>query len=213
MDMSWITGNYEIWNVALQAVMALIWIAYLQIFLFSYLRQRRPVVLINRSMGSSKNSRCFLANMGAEPIHLTAMIADVRIDGEMLRTFVTDREELRKDTLTSPSEGTNQGPVSSGKFIDAGSYGEIVERALNHLGRPDDFPKVTELCVTVLCSSGYSSDIIAGRRGFSVGEIDGELHFVPTNPTTEQLGSRREKRRNVRILEKQLADERARLKT
>ncbi|WOI57097.1 hypothetical protein [Palleronia sp. LCG004] len=209
MDYSWVVSNSEVINLVLQAIMVLIWVAYLQLFLFSYLRQRRPVVLINRSVGSSENARCFVSNMGAEPVHLTALVADLTIGDEVHRSFVTDRDELEKSGMSQPSEGTNQGPVAPGGFVDAGSFGEIVRRALSHIEDKDDENEVSRLSLMALCSSGYSSHIVAGARTFEIGMRDGARHFIPVEPTTLQYSSRRHQRSNYEILRKQLADERA----
>ncbi|PZX15732.1 hypothetical protein LX81_02364 [Palleronia aestuarii] len=211
--MEWVVEN-EAWiGIVLQAVMAVIWIAYLQVFVLGYIRQRRPLVLINRGAGVGTGAQCLVCNMGGEPIYLTSVIADLRIGDETFRAFVTDREEVDKTTLSRPSEGTNQGPIGSGEFVDIGSFDQILERALRHVGRDDEIDRVDRMDLTVLCGSGHSMLLVAGRRRFIVGWADGDRRFVPNMALTEQITRRRDRRRLREVLEKSLREEAGNLKT
>jgi len=209
--MNWISENSEILSLALSALMALIWIVYLQIFAMGYLRQRRPIVLISRTAGTGDSARCFVSNMGAEPIYLTALIADVCIGDTLNRSFVTDRDELGADDIDSPGDATNQGPLSSGSYLDAGNFGTILKRALDHLDLSDHDEQVSELRLTVLCNSGHSNLLVAASRSFRVGWADGTRMFIPRRPQTDQASSYFRRLHYHRVLQQAIDDEAARL--
>lgn len=203
----WIESHEPILGLAFQAVTALIWIFYLQILVIGMIHQRRPVILIHRSAGIGDEARCFVSNMGAEPIYLLSIRAELVIDGQRRHAFVTDRNELGSEDLASPMQGTAQGPMGSGDLTDIGSFGDIVWRALQAMGAEGQ--GLTDLRVTALCLSGHSGHLVAAYRDFRVG-WKGEIRgFIPVQATTRQVRSSFKRFALHRMLRTALADEAA----
>lgn len=190
----WMSQNSAALQVVLSALTAVIWMVYLQLILSGMLRTRHSRILINRSAGLGEQARCFISNMGAEPIYLISVIADLEIDGEVRTALVTDREEMRREDLHTPSEATTQGPVASGGFVDIGSFGNVMWRALHRLDLPAE-TDVARLTLVVAANSGHSALIVAGRRSFCVGHGPEGRAFVPEQVSTEQIRSWWKRRR------------------
>ncbi|MGR3755770.1 MAG: hypothetical protein ACU0AT_00880 [Tranquillimonas sp.] len=184
--MTWLSEHSAALQVVLSGAMTLIWLIYLQLILMGVLRQRHSMILINRSAGAGESARCFISNMGAEPVYLISVIADLECDGKAFAALVTDREEISADDLQTPAEATTQGLVESGGFVDIGSFGDLMWRALSHLDMPKDQP-VERLTLTIAANSGHSALLVAGRRSFRVGWNDGARAFVPETVSTIQI--------------------------
>ncbi len=145
--------------------------------------------------------------MGAEPIYLMMLRAELTIDGRRHHAFVTDREELALESLASPDQGTTQGPIDSGGLVDIGSFGDIVsraQRALDLEGR-----KPTDVRLTALCLSGHSEHLVAGYRDFRIRTKKGVRAFFPMQATTRQIRSPFRRASLRKIVMQELAEEAA----
>ena len=207
----WLTDNAGWVQVLISIVTGLVWIFYLQGFLTSLRHQRRSMILISRGGSDRLDARCLVSNMGGEPIFLYRVIADAESDGETLTSQITDRDGLDKDSEHAPPEATNVGPLASGDFRDIGSFGDLLARLSHHLGRADDSPPPYRLTLTVVAGSGHAAPLVAARRSFAIGDVDGETRVIPDNQTTEQVTGWLGRRRLRRRVEALLAEERAHL--
>lgn len=199
--MEWIRANHDVLLVLVNAFYALIWLAYLQLFLMSFLRQRQSVILIHRGASDDDRGRCMITNMGSEPIYVLAILAKIKVGGESFRAAVTDREELNLDSMESPLQRTTQGPLKSGEFLDAGSFRNLAQRALWRNGRDEDPSEVDEIEVTVAAAAAHASHIAAATRTFCRIEEDRGFRVVPQTMTTRQVRRRWQRKRIVRELE------------
>ncbi len=205
--LSWISENAAFLNVAVNSVMVLVWLVYLQSFLSTLRRHRRSTILINRSVGNGDKARCLVVNMSAEPIYLTSIIADITIDGKSQSAIVTERAELLSEDLHDPLQATAQGPLLSGQFRDMGSLHELTWRGLRQLGLEEQDGNVQELTLTAVAASGHTAHLAAGRQKFFLRLRDGERVYLPATTTTKQLRSTREQRALRNRLNQALWDE------
>ena len=205
--LDWVRENEPILGLAFQAITAFVWLVYLQILVMGFVRQRRPNILIHRSIGLGDESRCFVSNMGAEAVYLIGLLAEMTIDGTPFRAFVTDRDGTPGDEDDSAARGTAQGPIAPGAMVDAGTFGDIVQRGLRRVGRETDGTGMSDLRLTALCASGESDRLVGATRDFRVGSRDGSRGFVPVRATSTQIGSWLQRRRLRRLLEEDLRQE------
>lgn len=198
----WLTQHGTGLQVLLNGLMVLIWIAYLQVFLIGFRRQHRSDILITVGAGVGLKARCFITNLGLEPIYLLDIAVDIgTVDGDH-RAIITDRTELSDDELNNPAEATNQGPLKSGSFIDIGSFETLVRRAgsKDQAFNPDEDVRWIE--ITVLAVTSATSDLAGASRKYIVRPDDsGDLHLWPTSVVAKQVRSRAGRRR----LEKELS--------
>jgi len=203
--MTWMQENVAIIQAAVALVTAVVWIVYLQLIVGSLRHQRRSMILIDIGAGDGLKARCFVANMGGESIYLQYLLAQREIDGQKTETWITDRDELSADDISQPSEATNQGPLSSGDFVDVGSVEEILWRIDHRLKRKPATDTPVTLTLTVFAATGHAAQLAAARRSFRVGRrgANGEALVVPLETETCQIRSRRFRKRLLRRLRRE----------
>lgn len=194
-------------QIGINLVTTLVWVIYLHVLVLGFRRQRRSNILIHRSSGHDDTARCVVSNMGAEPIHITSIIADVRFDGETKSAVVTDRKEAASDGEPNALDRTTQGPLESGESHDVGTFKELTTRALGYLGNEDRFDEVERITLTVAAATGHDTFLAAGQQSFRVALDEGRRVYLPTSTLTRQIRSIRERRELRRRLDKVLEEE------
>ncbi|HEX2528553.1 MAG TPA: hypothetical protein VHL31_19940 [Geminicoccus sp.] len=184
-------------STATNVAMLFVWIAYLQVFVSSFRRQKRSKILINRGAGSGLEARCLISNMSAEAIYIESLIASVETKEGRWSWPVTDMQEGRSDLKLA----TRQGPVQAGQFIDIGSFRSLVEPVLQkHAERrdgvaPGDVDDLIAFEIKVIAVHG-SEDLLAGAiRRFDVRRGESQLLLSGTMVGTRQIRSRIERRK------------------
>lgn len=206
--LDWIADNSESLQVLTALVTAVVWVFYLQLFLTNFVRQRRPHILISLGAGLGMKTRCFVTNLGFEPIYLSDVIVNlVTEDGENHRATITDRTELGAKELNDPAEATNQGPLASGNYIDIGDFGTLVERARNEGFQIDSGEGVEAIEITAIAVTASKGAFIAATRTYRVVRDGAVLHLVPLTLTARQLRSWWQRRHIRRELSARLAED------
>lgn len=203
----WIGTNSELVNIVINAVLTLVWIVYLNLFLHGIVRTRRPMIMISRGAGSGPEARLFISNMGAEPIYVTALIADVRCGGQERSVTITQNDEIQADDLDTPSARTNEGPLGAGSYMDAGSFGALMDRIALHADAKVDPASIERVTLTVVAATGHSAAISAGVKTYRVLRKEGATMFHPEHLSTQQLRNRLSRRRLLKRLNRDLQAE------
>lgn len=208
--LEWMSEHQELLNLLVNLGMLAVWIAYLQLFLANFRKQRRPNILINFGAGSGLSARCLVSNMSSEAIYIESIIAKLEGDGTTQTCAVTDLEDLGAErVLEDPKQGTRQGPLASGGYMDIGEFRDLIERVLRSNGTPDDGRppslvggRVFEL--QVIANYGSENLLVGGERRFDLVERQGQLSLRPRGIDTRQITTRRERRRIARTLREHL---------
>ena len=189
---NWIASNHQVVSALANIAMLVVWIAYLQVFVSSYRRQKRSNILINRGAGSGIEARCLICNMSAEAIYIESLIATVETKAGRWSCPVTELLEGRSDLKLA----TRQGPLQAGQLIDIGSFQSLIEPVLQRgAAGPNSLDDLVALEIKVIAVHG-SEDLLSGafRRFDMLGRQDRLLlkgHMVGTH----QIRSRRERKR------------------
>jgi hypothetical protein len=186
--LSWAAENATLLQLGVAIVSAIVWLVYLQLFLVGFMRQRRSEILISRGAGVGMEARCYIANLGFEPIYLSQVLISIRTAEGNFDAAITDREAMTEEQLRDPKQATNQGPLKSGDSFDAGSFGELVGRAFRGRGCRDH-PTVESFDLTVVALHASSSAFVGAVRHFDVIQRDGQSNIVPDDLTTRQIRS------------------------
>ena len=204
MASDWLNEHGDLLRLGMDALTALVWVAYLQLFLTSLRRQRRSQILINRGVGAGVDARCFVGNLGHEPIYVLELIGELEADGRRLDAVITDRSDLSRAEVNDPREAANQGPLKSGESYDAGSFRDIADRVL----RAHDAPPggaFDRVALTVVAATAASGEPVAARRSYRrTGEGDAAA-LRPDSVQPRQIRSRLQRRRLKRRLRRDLA--------
>ncbi len=194
---NWFASNHQVISALANIAMLFVWIAYLQVFVSSYRRQKRPNILINRGAGSGLEARCLISNMSAEAIYIESIIATVETTEGRWSCPVTEMLEGRSDLDLK----TRQGPVQPGQFVDIGSFQNLIEPVLRRSTglrgavAPDDLENLVAFELKVIAVHG-SEDILAGAmRRFDLIRRQDQLLLRGHAVGTQQIRSRRERGR------------------
>ncbi|MEJ6388392.1 hypothetical protein [Gymnodinialimonas ulvae] len=182
--------NADMIGLAMDILMVVIWLTYLQLFFFTIRTQRRPSLHIDRGAAKDENARLTVTNMGREPIYLLAIVVDLGKDDGTSRAIVTDRSEIAHDDASAPMDRTNQGPLGQGKTRDIGSLNDIMNRAQRRLNVSVGLNSVRRMWVSAVAISHEGERIVAASKAFSVDHTDnGALQVTPDSVLTDQIRS------------------------
>lgn len=195
------TEHSQALTVITNVIMTGVWLVYLNLFFVSHRRQKSPMILISRGAGIGPEARLFISNMGAEPIYVTALIADCYCGDDVATAFITENDHISAEELTSPGAATNEGPLGSGDYLDAGSFESLMNRIERHSDHPLKAEEVDRVTITVVASTGYSALISAASSTYTVLRSEGTTVFHPEHISTVQHKGRRARRRIRRRLE------------
>ncbi|MCX2721631.1 hypothetical protein [Roseibium salinum] len=177
-----------------------IWTLYFQLLLNSYRHRVRPKININRAGGRSTRSRCVISNMSAEAVYVEAIVLTLG-DGE--KRQVCHLSDL--DVSVSPDTDTRsqlfQGPLSSGEFLDIGSFDSLIERARETSGGQENLADDTaRLEVMVVGTYTAGDGLIAAERCYELPVKKGERLLSPTSFSARQARSRKELKSIERLM-------------
>lgn len=199
--MAWLTAHAEVYNLVVNAGMLGVWALYLNLIYTTFRHQNRPNVLITRGGGTDVDSRCLISNMSSHAVHLLAVVVEVGLRERRWKHVVSDIDTLAQDeSATAAIERNRQGTIRNGEFIDIGTFGDLVARALalgetggggHETAPPSALGEVDWLRITLATVYTAEADMVGATRGFRVVEQGGRL--IPVEPLARQLTARRER--------------------
>lgn len=190
--LDWLNEHGSALNVLINFAILVVWLVYLQLFLQSYRRARRPKILISRGIGEGLRSHCLLSNMSAESIYIHSLIATLDFSERRYVASVTDLVEISEESHPTARDATIQGPVSVGGFVDVGAFEDILRRAgwSDWRNRGGDGAGSTTLELTVIATYGSEDLIVGAQRLFDIERREGDWVTTPRSPETRQIRSR-----------------------
>ncbi|WP_414834119.1 hypothetical protein [Afifella sp. YEN Y35] len=204
---SWIQHYSGAFSAITSLLMLLVWFVYLQLLLVAYRRRWRSTILINRGGGLGTEARCLISNMSSEAIYLTSLIAFVTTDDGTYRQELTDLRDLGDGLDADPRSRMKQGPLKAGEYLDIGTFHDLILTIGDNEGHgsnEDWLASVQSLELTAVIVYG-ADDLLAGaRRTFEIRHKDGDIQICPTTSDSEQIRSRRERRKIGKLLQDSL---------
>jgi hypothetical protein len=201
--LDWLTSHGGLVQAATSIVTAMVWVVYLQILVTGHRRQRRPEILISIGAGKGLSARCFVSNLGFEPIYINDVLLTLE-NGDAQTANITDRSELSDDELRNPAEATNQGPLKSGDFLDIGSYRQLINRVRTFGSDQEMAGDLSQIMLTVVGITAAEANLIAAKRSFRVEWREDSAILRATSINAEQIRGWRARRRIRRHLEAEL---------
>lgn len=204
--MEWLVDHNQLVSIAVQIVTAFVWLIYLQLLLHNFRRERRSKLLLTRVAGGHERGHLMLGNMGAEPIFVKALLADLVIDGKTYHSIASDSGGFAPFADSGPNESI-KGPLKTADYRDLGRISDLVDVALDFSSLPDDAKEVESVVFTVLAESSRDNILTAGRLCFDVYHAGEHQRFLPQTSSTVQLRSFRKRRELASRLEEMLEQE------
>jgi len=202
--LDWIDGNSEIINAIVNLCMLFVWVAYLQVFISSFKRQRRANILINIGSGRGLDNRCLVSNMSAEAIYIHSIIIEEERGGVTHRAAVTELDDVEGwERASDINLWSRQGPLKPGEIRDMGSFASMLDHALSMRVKKETEGTTTAEALSVIVFANYASEdlMVGARRRFHMLADDGTVRLRPETVGTIQIRSRRERREIARSLE------------
>lgn len=206
--LEWIDVHHEAASLLVAVGTLLVWVTYLHAFLASYRRQRTGTILITIGDGRGFDGHCLVTNMGAEPVYIHALIAQVEGRRGLHSRAIT---ELEGEQWSEPSDlrlWTRQGPLGSSRLRDMGTFRSMVNHVLDAGAgtAPDDNPErhtagLRTVLIRVIAVHGSEDLPIGAERMFDVVEDASGATLRPRSYGTRQMRSRRERRQLARLLD------------
>lgn len=185
--MDWISENSAIIQAGMSAITALIWLVYLHAILSGYRRQRRANILITAT-GHGLDARCFIANLGLEPIHILGVIVKSELDGEERQVDIP--EIMGSSDDESPHlKSIPHGPLTSGNYTDIGPFRKLC--GLDRSASGANAPHEGTITVLVIGTTAADSFLAGAKRDFLVVPAEqGAPYLRADSPQTRQIRSR-----------------------
>ncbi|MCJ8139269.1 hypothetical protein [Falsirhodobacter halotolerans] len=205
----WVLDHSPFLMFCATAITSVVWIIYLQVFLRSYLRQRRSMILITAAGGRGMESHCIVTQLGLEPISILSVILDVADDTTSLRAVIPERNELMVDEGNEQTLATNQGPMAVGTMRDIGRFSTLLKRATDDNPEISEMGEIVRITVTIVAATSAGPTLTGAARSFAkVVEQSGRTRMRGMTVETRQLHTRKDRRALLGILTQDLQDNR-----
>ncbi|MDF0599153.1 hypothetical protein P1J78_00280 [Psychromarinibacter sp. C21-152] len=208
--MDWLAAHGPVVNLIVNLGMLVVWVAYLQLFLITYLRSRKPRLIINRGSGRDIGSVILVSNMSQEPVYPQNAYCTIHHADASYSATITDREELLPTDAAERPEGvTSHGPLGRGEFMSIGTFRNILEiTAAAAEGCPDELDahadRIRSVEIMVVGAFGGDDLEIAAKREYRIDTGHDPWRVIPVGPATRQISSRRERKRIRRMITDEL---------
>ncbi|WGT50416.1 hypothetical protein [Thioclava nitratireducens] len=159
----------------------------------NFRRERRSKLLLTRVAGGNERGHLMLGNMGAEPIFVKALLADLEVDGKTYHSIASDTGGFAPFSEAEPAQSI-KGPLKTAEYRDLGQISDLVSVALDFADIPGDAGRVQSVVFTVLAESSRDKMLIAGRLCFDVYHAGGRQRYLPQCLSTLQLRSFQKRR-------------------
>lgn len=197
---TWLSENYGVVSAVASVATLCVWVAYLQLFYMSYRHQLRPKIMITRGGGHSLASRCILTNMSPEVVFIQAIIIRLKLEDREIIRSLSDIERVASEGR-DPRSDLLQGPLSSGEYLDLGSFEELVKATLGDCGGTARLGDVQDLTITAVGIYTWHDRPVAAERRFALRMEGGRTGLQAEQVTARQIRSRRELTHIHRLLE------------
>ncbi|MDP8919468.1 MAG: hypothetical protein M3O00_11360 [Pseudomonadota bacterium] len=213
--LTWLSENGDAVNVVINVAMLLVWIAYLQVFVSSYRRQRQANILISVGGGSGLDARCLISNLSQGAIYIRTLLLDLTTTEGTSTHSVTEIEDLEEwKGPTDLNLWTRQGPLNPGSVRDMGTFRAMLDHAIRagrapteHAATPDT-DAIEEVRVTVIAHYGPEDLMVAAEQSYTLNHRNGSTWLSPQTVTPRQIRSRGERKRLRARLEQDLRGDR-----
>lgn len=203
----WLAANHAVLASIASLGTLFLWTIYLHVFMASFRRQRKPMLLISKGEAQDLSAHCLVTNMSREAVCIQSVVVDLWRGDERFRAYITEAEDIQSaGNPTGWQHLTRQGPLASETMTDMGTFGCILDYVVKEKTQGDPFATsemaetATACDVTILGIYGSEDMLIGATRRFDLEGAGNAMVLRPHGVQTRQITSRRERRRLMREL-------------
>lgn len=201
----WLSQHAGVLRFFSGAGYTLLWLLFLQLMYLKFRSKRRPRLLINLDKKKGLDSLCIISNMGAEPVYIEYIVAELETSQGILIQDVTALDQAYDGSAAEGEPGsltqiTRQGPLASGHFLHIGSFGKLAVRLARangldmHGHRPCDAWQIHSLTLRLIVTHGPESQLVGAERRFDLVDNGKDYLPIPQARGAKQLTSRSQRR-------------------
>lgn len=199
--------NAELISALASVLMTIAWVTYAQFAIMTYVKQRRPRIIIDQTADHSIHTRFVIVNLSESPVYISGIIICVRRGDE--ESFHKISQFQRASSGTEESEESpspedieaqlRHGTLGVGQLFLIGSSRETLAWLLDDGDDADDQPfdarlraalsEIDEFEFRVVAMAGTEDKSVASARTFHIEWEDDELRIVPTDGSTRHYAS------------------------
>lgn len=207
----YMTTNAKVLSVIASFGTMAIWLFYAHLLYQTFRRQRQARILINQGWGEQINSVAIVSNMSHEHVYIQCVLLSMRLhDDREFRVPVTDFDDTEPwDASNDPREITRQGPLTSGTFMNLGTFKTLLRQSGQQHGlikdgdKPVEHMGVRDFKITVICNYGPTGQAVGAERDFMIYGENND-HLSPISIYSSRLTSYRARRKLERWLREQV---------
>lgn len=199
LAISWLTQNADVIGALASVGMFFVWLGYANLFYHGYMRQRRPLVIIDQMSGPGTEATCVVANLSEDWIYIECVFAVAHTDDGELIAPVTDGHAGVSSSQQNQREIVSrmrQGPLASGGLIAVGTVRDIAERAITDKAGQSQTTlealKTIEIRVVVRLAASLQP--VGAFKRINVDFGDGSAEAWPADARSQHLTKRRHRK-------------------
>jgi hypothetical protein len=205
--MGWLQENAELVSAMATVLMTIAWVTYAQFGIVTYIKQRKPRIVIDKTAENTINTRFVVVNLSELPIYISGILVVVRRGEEEFvhkienyqRGTTDDGEEL--DQVEYAESQLRHGTLDVGQLFMMGSSKETLSWLLTDDAEDLEEPRgdrlrralweVDEFEFRVVAMAGNDDRPVASSRRFGIehDEDDQEIQIKPLDDYTQQYSS------------------------
>lgn len=205
--MQWLQDNATLLSAFATIFMAIVWIVYAQVAIRTYLRHRKPRIIIDQTEEQSIDTKFIIVNLSEQPVYVANLIVSVGFDGQersrqVSKYFRSSSEDVHERPREVESE-LRHGTLTPGDLLLLGDTDQLLTWLMSDDG-DEDTPhgekfrqmmwSVDVIEIRAISMVGVEDEPIGSYRRFEVVKDDHEVAIRPKDAYTHHLTSRRNRK-------------------
>lgn len=205
--MQWLQDNATLVSAFATVFMALVWIAYAQVAITTYLRHRKPRIIIDQTEEHSLSTKFIIVNLSEQPVYVANLIVSVGYDGQehakqVSKYFRSTSEDVHERPREVESE-LRHGTLGPGDLLLLGDTDQLLAWMMSDDGDEETSHgerfrhmmwSVDIIEIRAVSMVGVEDEPIGSYRRFEVVKDDHEIAIRPKDQYTYHLTSWRNRK-------------------
>jgi hypothetical protein len=205
--MEWLKDHAELVSAMATVLMTIAWVTYAQFGIITYIRQRKPRIVIDQTADHSLNTRFVIVNLSELPVYISGIMICVRRGGQetfhkisrFQRTSTGDEEDAEEESPEDIESRLRHGTLAVGQLFLIGSSKETLSWLLEDGADDEDQPidsrlrntlaEVDEFEFRVVAMVGTEDKPVASSRQFQIEYEEDEIRVIPKDAATRHYSS------------------------
>lgn len=207
-SLSWLQDNATLLSAGATMITALVWVLYAHVAITTYIRHRRPRVIIDQTEEESLETKFLIVNLSEQAVYINYIIVVINYNGreraKRIRTyFHISPEEVHQEPRKAQTQ-LGAGTLHPGDLFLLGDTDVLLAWMMEEDEEDQETPHAEKLRraisrldtieIRVIVTVGVEDKPVGSSRLFDVEKVDATVLIHPRFAQTRHLTSRRERR-------------------